>query len=100
LRARPRLLAHHAPRDVLQHEKHRPQVDRHHAVPVDLVDLEQRLCLDDPGVVEQDVEPTPPFVGSVDHALNVGGAGHVGLDGVLAKLAGERVGGDAVHVSQ
>jgi hypothetical protein len=93
-------LADHAPRRGLEDEEDRPQVDVHQPVPVLFRQLEQRLGLDDPGVVEEDVEPAPALVGGVHHALDVGPARHVALDGDLPELAGEAPGGKPVEIRE
>src|SRR5499426_4091973 len=97
---RNRRLLTHAFRGGLQHEKDRTQVDRQHAVPVVLGELEQRPDFGDAGVVEQHVEAPPALVGEIEHALDVRRAGHVGLNASLPELVGKGLDAVAIDIRQ
>ena len=83
---RNRRLRTHAFGGGLQHKKDGTQVDRQHAVPFVLAELEQRPDFGDARVVEQHVESSPALVGEIEHALDVACAGNVRLDRSLSKL--------------
>ena len=88
LRAGHESLLQHPPAHGLQDEKHRAQIDGHHAVPFLFRHVEHGLQTDDAGVVEQHVEPAPAPVGLVDHTLDVLASRDVGPHRQLLELGG------------
>ena len=84
----------------LQDKKDGTQVDRQHAVPFVLAELEQRPDFGDARVVEQHVEASPALVGEIEHALDVACAGNVRLDRSLSKLVGKGFRAGAIEVRQ
>src|SRR5437867_4170595 len=59
-------------------EKHRFEVNGHHAVPLVLLRIHEVLARLDADVVVEDVEPSPALAGLRHHPVAVGRARHVG----------------------
>jgi hypothetical protein len=84
----------------LQHEKHGAQVDRQHAIPFLLGELEQWPDFGDACVIEQHIKPPSALVRQIEHALDVRCTGHVRLHRSLPELIGEGLGAVGIDVRQ
>ena len=90
----------HAFGGALQHEKDGTQVDRQHAVPFVLGEIEQLPDFGNPRVVEQHIQASPALVGEIEHALDVRCMRNVHLDKSLSELVSKGFCAGTIEVCQ
>ena len=71
---------HHVTGNGLGQEEQRLQICVHHRVPVFFAEIEQICATDNPGIVDEDIDPTQPGERLINHALQRLGRRKVSLD--------------------